>query len=358
MTENWSAPLQKGEMKGPLSEETSYATLFPQYRESYLREIWGKCTDLFKYHGIKGILDLVEGSITVSTTRETFDPCAIIQARDMIKLLARSVPYDQAKRVFDEDTFCDVIKIKGLVKNRERYIKRRQRLIGSNGTTLKAIEAVSGCYILVQGGTVCAIGDTNGLQIVRDIVIDCMNNVHPVYQIEEMMIKNELAKDPKLANADWTRFLPNFKKRSSHIRRKRIDRKKKEYTPFPVPNLPRKEDLQMETGEYWLSDKVKKQREKENRDKKMETTSLERKKEKEQKYVLNEEAERVRNASLMEKQKTKHEVGDADDLINSLADKKSSGSKSKASKSKDTKAKSKSKKSKDKSNKKKEPKLE
>ncbi|GAV27005.1 hypothetical protein PMKS-000466 [Pichia membranifaciens] len=297
-------------------EESSFVTLFPKYREEYLKQVWTEVVKALKKHSIDATLNLVEGSMTVKTTRKTFDPVQILNARDLIKLLARSVPFPQAVKILQDDIACEVIKIDGYTRNKERFVKRRQRLIGPNGNTLKALELLTDCYILVQGNTVSIMGPHQGLKTLRKVVEDCMKNIHPIYNIKELMIKKELAKRPELANESWDRFLPQFKKKTvARKKPKQVKdaeakgKKEKVYTPFPPQQMPRKVDLQIESGEFFLSKKEKKVKELQEKKKKQEDMKEARQEEKSKDYVAPDEDARE-NPLLKKQKKRKHSEDD------------------------------------------------
>lgn len=288
--DHWKeAEFSQEHSSGPFLEESSFATLFPQYREKYLREVWRGVKTALEKVGISAELNLIEGSMTVKTTRKTWDPIAILNARDLIKLLARSVPLPQAIKIMGDEVHCDIIKIGVFLRNKERFVKRRQRLIGPNGSTLKAIELLTECYILVQGNTVSCMGGFKGLKEARRIVEDCMKNIHPVYNIKSLMIKKELAKDPVLKDENWDRFLPKFKKKNMKKNKKSSaaarEKKAKEYTPFPPLPQPSKVDLMLESGEYFMKEDDRKARKKEASREKRERIEEEKKLEKEKEFI-------------------------------------------------------------------------
>jgi ribosomal RNA assembly protein len=288
-------PLTKEDVKDPFVEESSFAVLFPQYREKYIKEIWPHIKKALKEYGVKAELNLMEGSMSVKTSKETWDPYIIIKARDLIKLLSRSVPYQQALKVLQDGVECDVIKIRGTVRNKERFIKRRQRLIGPKGMTLKALELLTECYILVQGATVCVMGNFKQLKIVRRIVLDCMANIHPIYHIKELMIKRELSKRPELANENWDRFLPQFKKRNVKRKKNKHQEEKKEYNPFPPEQKPRKIDIELESGDYFMKQDKKKHK----KGKKVEKTEKNDELLNIRKEELKEEKKRIKKDKLL-----------------------------------------------------------
>lgn len=266
--------------------------MFPKYREVYLKQSWPIITKALEKRGIACTLDLVEGRMEVKTTRKTFDPSAILDARDLIKLLSRSVPAPQALKILEDGVACDVIKIRGLVRNKEKFVKRRQRILGPNGSTLKALELLTETYILVQGNTVSTMGPYKGLKEVRRVVEDCMNNVHPIYHVKELMIKKELAKDPNLKNENWARFLPNFKKRTlskRHQPARITDKSRKVYTPFPPPQEKSKIDLQIESGEYFLAKQAKERMQRAEKLEKQKEKKLEKDKERAAAFIAPDE---------------------------------------------------------------------
>merc|ERR1712130_468157 len=104
-------------------------------------------------------------------------------------------------------------------------------------------------------------------------VMDCMNNIHPIYQLKRLMVEQELSGNPELAKESWDRFLPTFKKIKrnnngalgsnkigrngltvNQIKKFANNKKRKhvnKYTPWPPAPTPSKIDIALESGAYW-----------------------------------------------------------------------------------------------------------
>jgi ribosomal RNA assembly protein len=140
------------------------------------------------------------------------------------------------------------------------------------------------------------MGPYKGLKQVRNVVIDCMKNVHPIYHIKTMMIKKELAKDPALANEDWSRFLPNFTKKTTSKRRKpHVVNEKKPYTPFPPAPAQSKVDMQLESGEYFINEAQRQAKKKAEKRMQSKERAQENRQAREAEFVPPEEDDEVRH---------------------------------------------------------------
>eukprot|EP00343_Euplotes_focardii_P012084 CAMPEP_0205834062 /NCGR_PEP_ID=MMETSP0206-20130828/50491_1 /ASSEMBLY_ACC=CAM_ASM_000279 /TAXON_ID=36767 /ORGANISM="Euplotes focardii, Strain TN1" /LENGTH=184 /DNA_ID=CAMNT_0053140907 /DNA_START=479 /DNA_END=1033 /DNA_ORIENTATION=+ len=168
--------------------------------------------------------------------------------------------------------------------------------------TLKALELLTKCYILVQGSTVAAMGYFKDLKQIRKIILDTMRNVHPIYNIKELMIKRELSQNPELKNENWDRFLPKFKKQNAKRRKLRI-KEKKEFSPFPPEQQLRKEDYQMFSGEYFLTADQKEDMKNKDKAKKREDKMKEKKANQSKLYIAPEEKVKTTKPSFMDEKK-------------------------------------------------------
>ncbi|KAF7684428.1 KRR1 small subunit processome component like protein [Astathelohania contejeani] len=253
-------PFTEEDFPNPFIEESEFKILYPINREEYIKKIFDRLIKIVQERKLEVSIDYSKKSIFIRTTKDTRDPYIIIRGKDMIYFICRGVPIEGAADMLNDDVLYDIIYIDNIVKNRETFIKRRDRIIGEKGVTQKAIELLTECKIWVYTKNVCAITNSKkgvkGLKQVRKIVLDCMNNIHPMYQIKRLMVAKELETDENLKNENWERYLPSLKKSSKKEKKRKTKIKKKDSDSiFPKPPMPRKEDIMIETGEYFINKK-------------------------------------------------------------------------------------------------------
>lgn len=125
-----------------------------------------------------------------------------------------------------------------------------------------------------------------------------MNNIHPIYNIKRLMILKELAKDPKLVNENWERFLPKFVNQNISKRKQpKIKKTKKTYTPFPPPQPESKVDKMLVSGEYFLKEDQRKKIKHAAKEKKQEEAKKARQEKRNKAFVPPDEATLKKNTS-------------------------------------------------------------
>nr|UXY86881.1 rev-interacting protein Rip-1-like protein [Cryptomonas paramecium] len=190
--------------------QSKFTVLFPKYQENCIKESWKTIKKIFFFYKLKLKLNLKFGFIEVSNDLHTRDPFVIIKARDFIKLISRSVPIRQAAKIFDDQIFCDIIKISRSNSNKSNFLKKRKNLIGKKGILVKIIEIITQCYLIIQGNTVSCMGKYLGIKYVRNIVENSTFKIHPILYIKMLIMKQKLYNILKFNNQNWEKYLPSF----------------------------------------------------------------------------------------------------------------------------------------------------
>ncbi|AFM98096.1 putative RNA-binding protein [Encephalitozoon hellem ATCC 50504] len=275
-----SVKFSETDFKHEFVEVSSESVMYPKYREKYIEQTQKYIVKALEGKKISCNIDLEKRIIDVATNKSTRDPFIFIKAVNFVKLVSRGVGVEEAMKVLEDEYFCEVIDIKRLASSDKVFEKRRDRLIGPKEMTLKAIQILTKCYVLVHGKTVSIIGSFKGIEEVKKIVIDCMNNIHPMYQIKKLVEKRKLEGDKTKEGEDWSRFLPEIKKSNKKSKKKIVGRPSGGM-PSDIPK--RKEDIEMETGEYFTDGDFDSGKKENGGEKKK------RKKEDAEKYVAPEE---------------------------------------------------------------------
>lgn len=86
----------------------------------------------------------------------------------------------QAIRVLEDDVTSDIIKIRNLVRNKERFVKRRQRLVGPNGATLKVCHkshVIKDCHCYCDSSPHAGRSTSTIMYVHLHAYVQCMNNI-------------------------------------------------------------------------------------------------------------------------------------------------------------------------------------
>ena len=145
--------------------------------------------------------------------------------------------------------------------------------------------------------------------------------------IVTIIYKILLYQDPNLSQEDWSRFLPQFKKKTTSKRKKPHEvNVKKSYTPFPPAPVPSKIDLQLDSGEYFLNEQQREAKKKAEKRTVAKERSHEKKKEREEEFQAPDEDE-YQEVKKKRKQKEESAEVDEENVEEDKADRKSKKSK-------------------------------
>lgn len=133
-------------------------------------------------------IDSDTGEVEIRARKELEDPVALLKARDIVKAIGRGFSLTQSMKLAEDNYYLEIIRLKPLVGNQPSQMRRvKSRIIGSAGKTKETIEELTGCALVILGGTVSLIGDFEKIAFTKDALLNIING----HQVESVLSKLE-----------------------------------------------------------------------------------------------------------------------------------------------------------------------
>jgi ribosomal RNA assembly protein len=120
-------------------------------------------------------VDSETGDVTIEDEK-VFEPVLALKVRDTVRAIGRGFSPEHALRLFQDDTYLDVIDLTEYVGKAQKDLDRvRARVIGTNGKTRRSIEEATGVDMSILGKTVSIVGDVTEVALAHEAVEMLLN---------------------------------------------------------------------------------------------------------------------------------------------------------------------------------------
>ena len=143
----------------------------PQNRVGALIGPEGKTkAELEQRSGCRLYIDGETGEVSVEDEK-AFEPILVLKVRDCVRAIGRGFSPDHALRLFQDDTYLDIVDLTDYVGKATKDLERvRARIIGTHGKTRRFIEESCGVEMSILGKTVSIIGEVEEVARAREAV--------------------------------------------------------------------------------------------------------------------------------------------------------------------------------------------
>lgn len=128
-------------------------------------------SELEQRSGCRLRIDSETGEVEIEDDK-AFEPILALKMRDIVRAIGRGFSPDHAFRLFQDDTYLDVIDLTDFVGKQTKDLERvRARIIGTHGKTRRFIEEATGVEVSILGKTVSVIGEMEEVAKAREAIV-------------------------------------------------------------------------------------------------------------------------------------------------------------------------------------------